>query len=606
MDMINKPISLAGSILSAEQQALTQNLIQTLTQEQIQWLAGYMTGLHAANQNLMQLIGAMPQIEQDIKIASAPEITIFYGTRTGNSQFVAEIAEQIAIAKGLKPVLKDMISYKPKNLKKESNVLIIVSTDGEGEAPFAAKELHEFLEGNRAPKLNNLNYAVLGLGDKSYQFFCQTGKDFDLFLEKTGACKIHDRADLDLDFEDPAEEWLNIVMDKFADKLNTQPRTQASVIASVQKSKYNKKNPFHATILEKINLNGKGSDKETYHIELSLEDSGLEYEPGDALGIYAKNSEKSVDELIAIGKFDPTASVIINNEEFEFRNALLDHLEITVLNKEVIEKYNNIANNSELKAILEDSDKLKDLLWGNDVADLLLKFPAEIAEKTLVEILHKIPPRLYSISSSLQANEDEVHLTIGAVRYSTNGRNKEGVASTFFADRLEAGDTIQVYVDKNRGFKLPQDETKPIIMVGPGTGIAPFRAFLQEREERESSGKNWLFFGDQHFSTDFLYQTEWQQYLKENKLTKLDVAFSRDQDNKIYVQDRMLENSKELYQWLEEGAYFYVCGDKNRMAKDVHKTLKLIIEKEGNRTPEEAEEYITNLLRTRRYQEDVY
>lgn len=604
--MNNGPIDLSGSNLTQDQIQLLQNLLPTLTKGQIQWLAGYFSGLNVANQlNFSQNGGEV--VSTGIS-SNAPELTILFGTRTGNSQYVAEIAEQIAIAKGMKPVMKDMMSYKPKSFKKETNVLVIVSTDGEGEPPFAARELHEFLGGNRAPKLKETNYAVLGLGDKTYQFFCQTGKDFDTFLDKAGATKVYDRAELDLDFEEPAEEWLNIVIDKFAEKLGAQanPAIQTTGVGIKPKSQYNKKNPFQAQLLEKINLNGRGSDKETYHLELSLEDSGLEYEPGDALGIFATNSEKAVSEVILAGNFNEDAKVKVDEEVKTFKEALINSFEITLLNRELIINYNEKAGSEELREILANNDQLKDFLWGTDVADLLSKYPASISEQELINILHKMPPRLYSIASSLEANPEEVHLTVGAVRYEKDGRKREGVGSTFFADRLNLDDTVAVYIDKNRGFKLPEDGNKPIIMVGPGTGIAPFRSFVQEREEKGAEGKNWLFFGDQHFTTDFLYQTEWQQFLKDGVLTKLNVAFSRDQKEKVYVQDRMLENSAELFAWLEEGAYFYVCGDKNRMAKDVHNTLIKIVEKEGGKSANEAEEYVNNLMKERRYQEDVY
>ncbi len=376
------------------------------------------------------------------------------------------------------------------------------------------------------------------------------------------------------------------------------------VIKSTTAPVFNKKNPLEATILEKIQLNGRGSSKETWHLELSLEDSGLTYEPGDSLAVYAANSERIVAEVLKAGRLNP--AVFIPSHESNFGDLLLHHFELTVLTRDLLEKYAAVTSTGKLKNILSDDKAIQEYIYGRDLADLLTDFPADISPAALADILRKAPARAYSIASSLTTHPNEAHLTVAAVRYEAFGRQKEGLASTFLADRLHIGDSVQVYVEKNDYFKLPADTATDIIMVGAGTGIAPYRAFVGERVESNATGKNWLFFGNPNFTTDFLYQLEWQQYLKQGALKHLDVAFSRDQKEKIYVQHRLLQKSKQVFDWLENGANFYVCGDKNKMAKDVENTLVQIAAREGNFSTEKAVEYVKNLKKQRRYLEDVY
>ncbi|WP_418201132.1 sulfite reductase subunit alpha [Alkalihalobacterium sp. APHAB7] len=387
----------------------------------------------------------------------------------------------------------------------------------------------------------------------------------------------------------------------------SEPKKENNEVVKV----YSRTNPFQAKVLENKNLNGAGSSKETRHIELSLDGSGLSYEPGDCLGILPENDPELVAELLQELKADGNESVTINKQgdQLSLKEALTTYFEITLLTKKVVQQAAELTENKELKNLVlpENVSQLKEYMEGRDLLDLLRDFgPWKASPQDIVTLLRKMPPRLYSIASSFAAHPGQVHLTIGAVRYTTHGRERKGVCSVQCSERLHEGDTLPVFVQQNKHFNLPASEDTDIIMVGPGTGIAPFRSFIEERAVNKGTGRSWLFFGDQHSSTDFLYQDELEQYQKDGVLTKLDAAFSRDTEQKVYVQHKMMEHSKELFEWLENGAYFYVCGDKQYMAKDVHNTLIDIIEKEGKMNRESAEEYLSDIQKLKRYQRDVY
>jgi sulfite reductase (NADPH) flavoprotein alpha-component len=371
---------------------------------------------------------------------------------------------------------------------------------------------------------------------------------------------------------------------------------------------YDKKNPFPAEVLENINLNGAGSAKETRHVEISLEGSGLHYDAGDALGVYPLNSDSDVQAIIKAGNWKTDEIVPLPDEgEAPLVTALTEAYDITGLSKVLFKKYATEQGSPEILKLLEDKEGLENWLWGRQWVDLLEQFPIKgFKAKDFVAMLRKLSPRLYSIASSIHAHPEEVHLTVGAVRYHAHGKDRTGVCSTYLADRIGEEDKVKVFLHHNKNFKLPESGDTPIIMVGPGTGIAPFRSFIEERIALGAKGKNWLFFGDQHFDSDFLYQLEWQQYLKDGSLTQLDVAFSRDTKEKVYVQHRMMEKSKEIWSWIQEGAHFYVCGDASRMAKDVHSALIEIANKEGGMSPEDAEVFVKQLQKDKRYQRDVY
>ena len=373
--------------------------------------------------------------------------------------------------------------------------------------------------------------------------------------------------------------------------------------------KYSRKNPYPAELLERVKLNAEGSAKETIHLEFKLEETALTYEAGDSLAVLAHNADDVVQDIITLTKLNPSSLVKIKGESYTLLDSLTCKLDITTLSLSVIKRYNELIKDKRLEELLKPENKndLQDYISGREIIDLLYEFPAkELSADALTSIMRKLPSRLYSIASSPKAHPQEVHLTVAVVRYHTHGRERKGVCSTFLAERISKGSKAEVFVTTNKKFKLPVNNETPIIMVGPGTGIAPFRAFIEERKATSATGKNWLFFGDQHYSTDFLYQSEWQNYLNEGILTKLDVAFSRDQKEKIYVQNRMLDNSRELFAWLEQGAYFYVCGDATRMANDVDDTLHNIIAKEGGLEQEDAKAYVKKLKDEKRYLRDVY
>ncbi len=374
---------------------------------------------------------------------------------------------------------------------------------------------------------------------------------------------------------------------------------------------YSRTNPFHAKVLKNVNLNKEGSSKETRHIEFSLEGSGLSYVAGDALGILPSNDPELVASLLEEMKWNPEEEVIINKqgETLPLQEALTSYFEITLLSKKVLQQASELTDNEELQKLLlvENANLLKEYCNGRDLLDMLQDFgPWKGTAQEFVSILRKMTARLYSIASSINAHPGEVHLTIGAVRYNAHGRVRKGVCSVLVAERTQEGDTLPVFIQPNKHFHLPESVDKDIIMVGPGTGIAPFRSFIEERAVTKATGRTWLFFGDQHAASDFLYEEEIEQYLQDGVITKLDLAWSRDTDKKVYVQNKILENSKEVFEWLDNGGYFYICGDKDRMAKDVHNTLIEVIAKEGSMSQEDADAYLNDLKKQGRYLRDVY
>ncbi|MED1818832.1 assimilatory sulfite reductase (NADPH) flavoprotein subunit [Bacillus subtilis] len=603
-------LQVMNSPFNQEQAELLNRLLPTLTESQKIWLSGY---LSAQSVSAQETAGAPAAAVSAAAAAPAvsKEVTVLYGSQTGNAQGLAENAGKQLEQSGFQVTVSSMSDFKPNQLKKVTNLLIVVSTHGEGEPPDNALSFHEFLHGRRAPKLEDLRFSVLALGDSSYEFFCQTGKEFDQRLEELGGKRISPRVDCDLDYDEPAAEWLEGVLKGLNEAGGGSAAPAPAAASQTGESSYSRTNPFRAEVLENLNLNGRGSNKETRHVELSLEGSGLTYEPGDSLGVYPENDPELVELLLKEMNWDPEEIVTLNKQGDvrPLKEALISHYEITVLTKPLLEQAAQLTGNDELRELLApgNEENVKAYIEGRDLLDLVRDYgPFSVSAQEFVSILRKMPARLYSIASSLSANPDEVHLTIGAVRYDAHGRERKGVCSILCAERLQPGDTLPVYVQHNQNFKLPKDPETPIIMVGPGTGVAPFRSFMQEREETGAEGKAWMFFGDQHFVTDFLYQTEWQNWLKDGVLTKMDVAFSRDTEEKVYVQHRMLEYSAELFEWLQEGAAVYICGDEKHMAHDVHNTLLEIIEKEGNMSREEAEAYLADMQQQKRYQRDVY
>ncbi|MFM5146450.1 assimilatory sulfite reductase (NADPH) flavoprotein subunit [Aeromonas rivipollensis] len=586
------------SPLSDEQQRQLNQVLSTLNTQQLAWVSGYLYGLSQS--------GVQSVVTSAAVAAPGGSLTILYGSQTGNAKGVASAIQAQAKARGLPVTLTSMADYKPKQLKKESHLLVIVSTYGEGEPPESAVDLFEQLKKGKIGKLEGLKFAVLGLGDSSYEFFCQTGKDFDDFLSKAGAERIHELASLDVDYQDAAKAWGEQAVNAVAATLSAGAAT-ASVAGSVQQavghSQYHKENPFPAKLSVNQKITGRDSTKDIRHIEINLEESGITYQPGDALGIWFDNDADLVGEVLALTCLSGDETTA----QGPLRAALTRHFELTRLHGGFITGLADISDNAALKDLAGDKAQVNALVASAQVVDVLKRFPSSLNADQLVKLLRPLTPRLYSIASAQSEVEEEVHLTVGVVRYpQEDGTVRSGGASSYLADRLAEDAEVRVFVEHNDNFRLPANPDTPVIMVGPGTGIAPFRAFMQEREAQGAEGKNWLIFGNPHFTQDFLYQVEWQRYVKSGLLSKISLAFSRDQANKIYVQDRLREAGLELYQWLEAGAHFYVCGDANHMAKDVQEALLDVISDHGHKSREEAEEYLSELRRAKRYQRDVY
>lgn len=586
------------SPLSDEQQRQLNQVLSTLNTQQLAWVSGYLYGL---SQSGVQSVATSAAVA-----TPSGSLTILYGSQTGNTKGVASAIQAQAKARGLPVTLTSMADYKPKQLKKESHLLVIVSTYGEGEPPESAVDLFEQLKKGKIGKLEGLKFAVLGLGDSSYEFFCQTGKDFDDFLSKAGAERIHELASLDVDYQDAAKAWGEQAVNAVAATLSAGAAT-ASVAGSVQQavghSQYHKENPFPAKLSVNQKITGRDSTKDIRHIEINLEESGITYQPGDALGIWFDNDADLVGEVLALTSLSGDETTA----QGPLRAALTRHFELTRLHGGFITGLADLSGNAALKDLAGDKAQVNALVASAQVVDVLKRFPSSLSADQLVKLLRPLTPRLYSIASAQSEVEEEVHLTVGVVRYpQEDGTVRSGGASSYLADRLAEDAEVRVFVEHNDNFRLPANPDTPVIMVGPGTGIAPFRAFMQEREAQGAEGKNWLIFGNPHFTQDFLYQVEWQRYVKSGLLSKISLAFSRDQANKIYVQDRLREAGLELYQWLEAGAHFYVCGDANHMAKDVQEALLDVISDHGHKSREEAEEYLSELRRAKRYQRDVY
>ena len=530
--------------------------------EQRAWLNGFLAGV--LNRGAATAGVSAPQT------AKTP-LLIAFGTQSGNAESLAKRLAREASGRGFAARAAGLDSLQPADLIKDKNILLITSTWGEGDMPDNAVTFWDSINQNgSSPKLDGVQYSVLALGDKNYgDTFCLAGKKLDLRLAELGARRVVDRVDCDVDFDDLAKQWSANAFTALSGGTATAPATIAIAAEPEEEAGYSKKKPFPARLIANTPLNTRGSSKDTRHIAFSLVGSDLTYEVGDALGVFVQNCPEVVDAVIAAHAFDPQAMVALPDGG---------------------------------TAPLRDA-----LITSYEVRGFFGKAPESgVTLSSFVENLRKLQPRLYSIASSIKAHVNEVHLCIAAVRYSTDGVPHKGVASTFLADRLPLEETTGIYFHAANHFRLPQDLTRPVIMVGPGTGIAPFRAFLEEREATQASGKNWLFFGDQKRASDFLYHDQIIEWVQKGHLTRLDTAFSRDQEEKIYVQTRMLQAASELWQWLEEGAHFYVCGDAKRMAKDVDDALHSIIQTAGGKTADEAAAYVTQMKKEKRYARDVY
>ena len=571
--------------------------------EQRLWLNGYLAGL-LSDASVAELPAG--------PATPAKPLVVFYGSQTGTAEGLAKKTSKEAAKRGFAPKLVDMAKYETVDLTKEENVLVITSTYGDGEPPDNAQAFWNYLQGEAAPPLAHLHYSVLALGDTNYSAFCQFGKNCDERFEKLGAKRVHPRVDCDVDYETPAKEWTEGVFAALSSAAGAEASTAGEANASTEEGPqgWSKKNPFPAQLLANRLLNAAGSGKEVRHYEISLAGSGLSYEVGDALGVMPANCGALVhDVLEALGCDGEEAVTTPEGTETSLRLALTQQYDITRPTPDLLKAAAaRGAAGGELAALLDPArkDDLKKWLWGREIIDVIGGLAEPFTAAELTGLLKKLQPRLYSISSSPKAHPDEVHLTVAAVRYDGYGRNRKGVCSTFLADRCADSTPVPVFVQTSHGFRLPENGDVPVIMCGPGTGIAPFRAFLEERRATGAKGGNWLFFGDQKRSTDFLYQEQLEGWVSDGHLARLDLAFSRDQAEKIYVQTRMLENAVELWSWLDSGAHFYVCGDASRMAKDVDAALHQVAETAGGLSKEAAAEFIQKLKSEKRYQRDVY
>ena len=566
------------------------------------WINGFLAGLNS--QKPTTNLKALSSLDANTK-----KLSVLYGTQTGNAEDLASDAAVLAKKSGYSVTVDELDSIEMETLADLQNAIVVVSTYGEGEMPDNAQIFWDKLSADTAPRLDNLSFAVLALGDTSYDEFCQAGKLIDTRFEQLGASRLIQRIDCDVDYEDFASDWLDRTMQKL-------PKATPAEISNgiIEKEstgvetavvKWNRKNPFNGVVKTNALLSKDGSSKEIRHVVFDLGDSGIAYESGDALGVMPKNCPALVESIV--DWLGVSGDLKLDGSMSSVRETLSSKLEIMTPSRDLIHEIEKLAKNDELSAAVGNKKLLETYLWGRDAFDLLsLIPPATVDLNKFLSWLKPLQHRAYSISSSPKAHPNEIHLTVAAVRWERSQRQHKGVASTFLADLAYVGESAGIFLTSNKSFRVPKDDTKPMIMVGPGTGVAPFRAFLQERESRGSTGMNWLFFGDQHRGCDFLYEDELAGFSKRGILTRLDLAFSRDQKNKIYVQDRMAENGRLLFEALEDGGHFYVCGDASRMARDVDTALHTLIAEHGKLSTEEAVDYVNNLKKEKRYLRDVY
>ena len=587
--------------LSPEQMARLQAATTDFTPTQLAWVSGYFWGV------LNQQPGAA--VVAPAQAAEVPSITLISASQTGNARRVAEALRDDLQAAQLNVKLVNAGDYKFKQIASEKLLVVVTSTQGEGEPPEEAVALHKFLFSKKAPKLTDTAFAVFGLGDTSYEFFCQSGKDFDNKLAELGGERLLDRVDADVEYQAAAAEWRARVVEVLKARAPAAAPSQLLASGSVNEihtSPYSKEAPLTATLAVNQKITGRDSEKDVRHIEIDLGDSGLRYQPGDALGVWYQNDPALVKELVELLWLTGAEPVTVDGKTLPLAEALEWHFELTVNTGNIVENYATLTRSESLLPLVGDKAQLQHYAATTPIVDMVRFSPAQLDAQALVDLLRPLTPRLYSIASSQAEVESEVHVTVGVVRYDIEGRARAGGASSFLADRVEEDGEVRIFIEHNDNFRLPANPQTPVIMIGPGTGIAPFRAFMQQRAAEGAEGKNWLFFGNPHFTEDFLYQVEWQSYVKEGVLSRIDLAWSRDQQQKVYVQDKLREQGAELWRWINDGAHIYVCGDANRMAKDVEQTLLEVIAEYGAMDAEAADEFLSELRVERRYQRDVY
>ena len=587
--------------LNPEQLARLQAATTDFTPAQLAWVSGYFWGV--LNQQPGSNAAALAPV------AEMPGITLISASQTGNARRVAEALRDDLIAAKLNVTLINAGDYKFKQIANEKLLIVVASTQGEGEPAEEAVALHKFLFSKKAPKLDNTAFAVFGLGDTSYEFFCQSGKDFDAKLSELGGERLLDRVDADVEYQAAAAQWRARLVDVLKARAPAVPSVQVAASGAVNEvhtSPYTKEAPLTASLAVNQKITGRDSEKDVRHIEIDLGDSGLRYQPGDALGVWYQNDPDLVKELVELLWLKGDEPVTVEGKTLSLAEALQWHFELTVNTGNIVENYATLTRSETLLPLVGDKAQLQHYAATTPIVDMVRFSPAQLDAQALVDLLRPLTPRLYSIASSQAEVESEVHVTVGVVRYEIEGRARAGGASSFLADRVEEEGEVRVFIEHNDNFRLPSNPQTPVIMIGPGTGIAPFRAFMQQRAADGAEGKNWLFFGNPHFTEDFLYQVEWQRYVKEGVLSRIDLAWSRDQKEKVYVQDKLRQQGAELWRWINDGAHIYVCGDANRMAKDVEQALLEVIAEFGGMDIEAADEFLSELRIERRYQRDVY
>jgi len=596
---------------ASDRQPVPQEKLDTfcagMSRNSLLWASGYLAGLAAGG---IPATTASPVAESVRKSDAAEVLHIWYGSQTGNARGVAERLARSAQDAGLQVELASLADVTPRQIRKTKLLTLIVSTHGEGEPPDDAEPLHAYLLSEKTPQLQGLRYAVFALGDSSYEHFCKTGRDFDGALERLGAKRLLEFHEADIDFETVEGEWQPAILKRSAERQSgaspSRPGLQL-VAPVVDTPAWSRQHPFAAESLASSPLTVAPSLKSVHHVAVSLDDSGIQYHPGDALGVWPINPPERVNEFLELAGFAADLPVTRGNKEFAAQAWLRDELELTRLSKPFLEQYAKAAGHSGLTDIIGNPDRLRAFLAQHQVNDVLLEFPARLPADVLLDMLRPVTPRLYSIASSPLAFPDEVHLTVRTVGdLKANGRLRTGAASWHLNAHTKPGDALRVFVEPNRHFRLPAENDVPIVMIGAGTGVAPFRAFVDHRRQLGATGDNWLIFGDQRRRTDFLYQLEWLRHLKSGALRKLDVAFSRDQQRKIYVQDCVRAQGRELYGWLERGAHVYVCGAAGGMAAAVEAALLKIIGAHGALDIDASLEYLATLKQQHRYQKDVY
>ncbi len=582
-----------------------KKIIENYNDKQLAWLSGYLWG-RAEKSSVEQVLPSttlpsnMTQAEQKVTIISA--------SQTGNARRVANELSQDIERLGIAVTHLPAGEYKAKKLSQEEILILVTSTQGEGEPPEEALSLYKYLFAAKAPKLTHLQFAVFGLGDASYPKFCQAAKDFDQRFAELDAQRLLVRVDADTDFQTISTSWRQAVIDKLSQLQlsNTQSPTENSTSIAVNSSLYHRDNPFIATVNVNQKITSRDSDRDIRHIELDLSDSDLHYQPGDAVGVWYQNSNELVEEILSITQLAGETPVEHHGQQIALKTVLTEYVELTQNTPIIIEKYAQAVQHPELLTLIGDREALLEMSQTLPLVDMLNRYRGKIEAQTFVELLRPLTPRFYSIASAQDEVGSEVHLTVNVVRYQVDDKIRMGGASGFLANQIADQDQVKIFIEHNDNFRLPDDTHAPIIMIAAGTGIAPFRAFLQQRASQGATGKNWLFFGNPHFISDFLYQVEWQSYVKEGLLTRIDLAWSRDQAEKIYVQDKLIAQASDIWQWLQEGAFIYVCGDAKRMAKAVDLALQQILMTQAQYSQEQAISYLDELRSQKRYQRDVY